>query len=89
MNHQLASQQDREIVNAETAHQFHLNAIDHLEKALALHRKAVDSHDHGDFTASAKHAELAQVHIGHASDDTLGASKHYGEQMFYKRFVPQ
>jgi hypothetical protein len=84
MNHQLTAEQDREIVNAQTARQFHLNAIDHLEKALALHRKAMDNHDQGDFTASAQHAKLAQVHIGHASEHTSGASKHYCEQMFYK-----
>jgi hypothetical protein len=84
MDHEQSALQDREIVNAETARQFHINAIDHLEKALAFHREAVGNHAQGDFTAAAKNALLAQAHVGHASEHTTGATKHYCEQMFYK-----
>ncbi|MFZ4482238.1 MAG: hypothetical protein ACOYNZ_20360 [Rhodoferax sp.] len=84
MNHQLAALQDREIVNAQTARQFHLNAIDHLEKALTFHRDAVASHDLGDFTTAGKSTVLAQTHVGHASEHTALATKHYCEQKFYK-----
>jgi hypothetical protein len=84
MNHKLSALQDREIVNAQTARQFHLNAIDHLEEALALHREAIGNHAQDDFTAAAKNTLLAQVHVGHASEHTAGATKHYCEQMFYK-----
>lgn len=84
MNLQHAALQDRETVNAQTARQFHLNAIDHLEKALAFHRIAVGNHDLGDFTTAAHNTTLAQTHVGHASEHTAGATKHYCEQMFYK-----
>jgi hypothetical protein len=57
--HQLVALQDRVIVNPETARQFHINAIDHLGKALALHRKAIDNHDQGDFTAAPQHINPA------------------------------
>jgi hypothetical protein len=84
MNLQQAALQDREIVNAETARQFHLNAIEHLEKALAFHSKAVGNHDLGDFTTAAQNTALAQAHIGYASDHSGCATKHYCEQKFYK-----
>jgi hypothetical protein len=84
MNHQYAPLQDREIVNAQTARQFHLNAIDHLEKALALHRKAVGNHDQGDLTSAAQNNTLAQAHMGFAGEHTEWAHKHYCEQKFYK-----
>jgi hypothetical protein len=84
MNHQQSALQDREIVNAQTARQFHLHAIEHLEKALAFHREAVGNHAQFDFTAAAKNTLLAQVHMGHASEHTAGVTKHYCEQMFYK-----
>jgi hypothetical protein len=84
MSHKQSALQDREIVNAQTARQFHLNAIDHLEKALAFHREAVDNHAQDDFAAAAKNTLLAQVHVGNASENTAGATKHYCEQMFYK-----
>jgi hypothetical protein len=76
--------QSREIVNAETARQFHLHAIEHLEKALAFHREAVGNHDQGDYTQAARSAALAQTHLEHASEHTASATKHYCEQMFYK-----
>jgi hypothetical protein len=84
MNHQQSALQDREIVKAQTARQFHLNAIEHLEKALAFHREAVSNHDQGDFTTAAKNTKLAQAHVGHAGEHTAGATRHYCEQMFYK-----
>jgi hypothetical protein len=76
--------QSRAIVNAQTARQFHLNSIEHLEKALAFHRDAVGSHDQGDYTQAARSAVLAQTHLEHASEHTASATKHYCEQMFYK-----
>jgi hypothetical protein len=84
MNLQQAAMQDREIVNAETARQFHHNAIAHLEKALAFHRQAVGNHDQGDFKTAAQNTALAQDHVGYASEHTIGATKHYCEQKFYK-----
>jgi hypothetical protein len=84
MNQQFAALQDREIVNAQTARQFHLNAIEHLEKALALHRKAVGNHDGGDYKTAAQNTTLAQAHVGSASEHTMYATKHYCEQKFYK-----
>jgi hypothetical protein len=84
MNHQQAALQDREIINAQTARQFHLNAIEHLEKAMALHRKAVGNHDQGDFATAAQNTALAQAHVGSASEHTVCATKHYCEQKFYK-----
>jgi hypothetical protein len=84
MGNQLAALQDRETVNAKTARQFHLHAIEQLEKALELHREAVGNHDRGDFTAAAQNAGLAQIHLGHASAHTTAATRHYCEQMFYK-----
>jgi hypothetical protein len=84
MNDEQSVVQDREIINAQTARQFHLNAIEHLEKALAFHREAVGNHAQNDFTAAAKNTLLAQVHVVHASEHTAGATRHYCEQMFYK-----
>jgi hypothetical protein len=84
MDHQEAALQSREIVNAQTARQFHLNAINHLEKALAFHRQAVANHDQGDFATAAQNATLAQAHVVHASEHTACATKHYCDQMFYK-----
>jgi hypothetical protein len=83
MDHQQAASQDRQTVNAQTARQFHLHAIDHLEKALAFHREAVGNHDQGDFTTAAQNTTIAQAHVGHASEHTACATKHYCEQMFY------
>ncbi len=74
----------RQTIDAQTARQFHLNAIDHLEKALAFHREAVSNHSLGDFTNAAHNTTLAQTHVGHASEHTACAAKHYCEQMFYK-----
>jgi hypothetical protein len=76
--------QSRAIVNAQTARQFHLHAIEHLEKALAFHRDAVGNHDQGDYSQAARSAALAQTHLQYASEHTAGATKHYCEQMFYK-----
>ncbi len=84
MSHLQAALQDREIVNAQTARQFHLNAINHLQKALASHREAVDSHDQGDFAKAAQNATQAQVHLSNASTQTASATKHYWEQMSYR-----
>jgi hypothetical protein len=84
MNHTLAATQDREITNAQTARQFHINAIAHLEKSLAYHREAVGNHDQGDFTQAAHNTTLAQTHLQHASEHTACVTKHYCEQMFYK-----
>jgi hypothetical protein len=79
-----AALQDRETINTQSTRQLHLSAIIDLEKALAFHRAAVGNHDQGDFTTAAKNTALAQAHVGQASEDTVCASKHYCEQMFYK-----
>lgn len=84
MDAQHSALQDRETVNAQTARQFHLNAIEHLEKALAFHREAVGNHDAGDFTQAAANTTLAQTHVQHASEHTACVNKHYCEQQFYK-----
>jgi hypothetical protein len=84
MSHTLAAAQDREIVNAETARQFHVNAIEHLEKALALHREAVGNHAQGDYRQAAHNTTLAQAQLQHASEHTDCATVHYCERMFYK-----
>jgi hypothetical protein len=84
MSHLQDALQSREIVNAETARQFHLHAIEHLEKALAFHLDAVGNHAHGDYSLAARNAALAQTHMQHASEHTACATKHYCEQMFYK-----
>jgi hypothetical protein len=79
MSQKQAALRDRETVNAQTARQFHLNAIAHLEKALAFHSKAVGNHDQGDFTTAAQNTTLAQSHLRHASEHTAGVTKHYFE----------
>ena len=84
MSHTKNTLQSREIVNAETARQFHLHAIEHLEKALAFHRDAVGNHAQGEYALAARNAALAQTHMQHASEHTASATKHYCEQMFYK-----
>lgn len=84
MDHQLAALQDRDTVNAQTARQFHLNAIDHLEKALAFQRETMGNHDQGDFTTAAQNTALAQAHVGQASEHTACATKHYCDQISYK-----
>jgi hypothetical protein len=84
VDHQQVPLQDSETVNAQTARQRHLAAIDHLEKALAFHHEAMGNHDQGDFSTAAKNTTLAHTHVGHASEHTAGATKHYREQMFYK-----
>ena len=84
MTHPRPALQDREIVNAQTARQFHLNAIEHLEKALTFHRDAVGNHEQGDYAQAARNATLAQVHVQHASEHTDSVTRHYCEQMFYK-----
>jgi hypothetical protein len=84
MAHQKTASQDSETVNALTARERHLAAIDHLEKALAFHREALGNHDQGDFSTAAKNTTLAQAHVGHANEHTASATKHYCEQMFYK-----
>jgi hypothetical protein len=84
MSHLQDALQSREIVNAQTARQFHLHAIEHLEKALEFHREAVGYHDQGDYTRAAHNATLAQTQVQHASEHSASVTKHYCEQMFYK-----
>ena len=77
MNHQLAALQDCETVNAQTARQFHLNSIDHLQKALAFHRNAIGSHDKGDLVSAAENTKLARAQAEQAIAHTASAAKHY------------
>ncbi len=84
MNHKQSALQDHEIVNVQSAHQFHLNAINHLEKAVTFHREAIGNHAQDDFTAAATNTLLAQLHVGHASKYTAGATGHYCEPVLYK-----
>jgi hypothetical protein len=84
MTHLQDALQSREIVNAQTARQFHLHSIEHLEKALAFHRACVGNHDHGDYERASHNAQMALTHLQSASEHTASATKHYCEQMFYK-----
>jgi hypothetical protein len=84
MSHLQDALQSREIVNAQTARQFHIHAIEHLEKALSFHRAAIGNHDQGDYERASHNALLAQTQQRHASEHTTCVTKHYCEQMFYK-----